>query len=97
MYSDGVEKGLLDGPDDFYNKFSNSDRITVNFTKFSTEKCYEWLYEVNKELILAYYYHSSIHPLSGGDMKEAQSIIGNFYNLYFNDLSTFRGVRHFEN
>lgn len=86
MYYDAIEKGLLDGPDDFFNKFKNSDLMAVNFTKYSNEQCYKWLFEVNKDLVLHYYHNN-------GSSLEAQELINGFYKLYFNQDYKFRGAR----
>lgn len=89
LYYYAIDNGLLSGPDDFFNRFKNSDLITVNFMDIEPEKCYELLFEANKELILDYYAHTS------SDTEEADRLIGNFYNLYFGSDVTFRGARHY--
>ena len=73
-----------------FEKFKNSDLLTVNFTNIPTDEFYRILFEVNKELILDFYQHTS------NDMKDAHQMIENFYNLYFRDCVNFRGARHFE-
>lgn len=90
LYYEAIEKGLLSGPEDFFNKFKNSDLITVNFTGIPDEQCYKLLFEANKELILDHYAHV------GGDMNEANNMIESFYDLYFKGKTNFRGARHYE-
>ena len=81
---------MLDGPEDFFEKFKNSDLLTVNFTNIPDEEFYNLLIKANKELIFDYYEHTN------GDMAQAQGMIDNFYNLYFKEETKFRGARHFE-
>ena len=81
---------MLADDNDFFEKFKNSDLITVNFTKMSNDKFYELLFEANKELILDHYTHTT------NDMEEANQIISDFYNLYFKGFAKFRGARHIE-
>lgn len=90
MYYDAISEGLLSGPEEFFEKFSNSDLLTVNFTTMSDAKFYDLLFEANKELILDHYKEN--HE----DMDKASRMIDNFYNLYFKGFSKFRGARHFE-
>jgi radical SAM superfamily enzyme YgiQ (UPF0313 family) len=89
LYYQAIEKGLLTGPEDFFNKFTNSDLLTVNFTKLSNDEFYRVLFEANKELILDHYRHTD------GDREEAEQRINDFYNLYFKGFIKFRGPRHF--
>ncbi len=90
LYYDTIDKGLLTGPKDFFEKIKNSDLLTVNFTDIPNDKFYNMLFEANKELILDHYNHTD------GDMEEADKMIENFYNLYFKGDVKFRGARHFE-
>jgi radical SAM superfamily enzyme YgiQ (UPF0313 family) len=90
LYYTAVERGLLKGPEDFFDRFRNSDLVTVNFTDYPAEKCYQLLYEANKELITDHFQHTN------GDMETANRMISNFYNLYFKGVTNFRGARHFE-
>ena len=97
LYYDAIEKGLLKDPKDFFRKFKNSDLITVNFTKYPLDVCYQLLYKANKELINDYYSHISKNykELKTNWINEAYPLIQNFYNLYFNDNTRFRGARHY--
>jgi anaerobic magnesium-protoporphyrin IX monomethyl ester cyclase len=90
LYNHAIKKEMLTGPEDFFEKFKNSDLLTVNFTQLPDDEFYRLLFEANKELIIDYYQHT------GGDMLQAQRMIDNFYNLYFKGVTKFRGARHFE-
>ena len=89
LYYEAIKRGLLAGPDDFFNKFQNSDLITVNFTGIPIDKCYTLLYEANKDLIIDHYQHTH-EP-----MIEAENLIRSFYELYFEGKIKFRGARHY--
>ncbi len=90
LYQYAIAQGLLAGPEDFFDKFENSDLLTVNYTNIPDEEFYKLLFEANKELIFDYYEHTN------GDLIQAQRMINNFYNLYFKGEVKFRGARHFE-
>ena len=90
LYDEAIELGLLSGPEDFFNRFRNSDLLTVNFTDIPDEKFYKLLFEANKDLILDHFTHTT------KDMAEANRLIKNFYNLYFKGEINFRGARHYE-
>ena len=92
LYYDAIRDGKLGGPKDFYERYTNLDRITVNFTDLSEDIMYENLYEANCKLIDAFINNtdrSEVHySLDGEGMKKE------FYKLYFeNGYSEFRGVR----
>lgn len=89
LYIYAIEKGLLKGPEDFFDRFKNSDLIAVNFTNMSNEEMYKLLYEVNKDLILDHFNHTS------KDMKAANELIQSFYALYFKGETKFRGARKY--
>ena len=89
LYYEAIERGLLSGPKDFFDKFKNSDLLTVNFTQIPTDKFYKLLFEANKELIIEHYLHTA------KDMTAANRLIKNFYDLYFRGKVTFRGARHY--
>jgi radical SAM superfamily enzyme YgiQ (UPF0313 family) len=82
LFDIAVEKGLLTGPADFFDKFTNSDRLTVNFTEYDDNFFYERLYAANHNLIKDYYEHKRME------------LQGKFHDVYFND-SVFRGARHY--
>lgn len=90
LYYYAISKGLLSGPEDFFEKFSNSDLLTVNFTDIPKDKFYKMLFEANKELISDHYQHT------GESKEQADQMINDFYNLYFKGFVIFRGARHFE-
>lgn len=87
LYYEAIKRGLLTGPEDFFNKFKNSDLLTVNFTDIPDERFYELLYEANKDLINDHFHQA-------GNMVGANALIDNFYNLYFKGAQ-FRGARHY--
>ena len=89
LYYEAINRGLLSGPDDFFNKFKNSDLFTVNFTNLPDNKFYQILFEANKELIMDYYINTS------NDIVAANDMINDFYNLYFEGEIEFRGARHY--
>lgn len=89
LYYYAIKQGLLNGPEDFFEKFKNSDLLTVNFTGLSDLQVYELLFEVNKELILDHFVHTS------GDMAVAGELIQGFYDLYFKGDTSFRGARRY--
>ena len=90
LYYEAIEKGLLSGPEDFFDKFKNSDLLTVNFTDIPEDKFYKILFEANKDLIIDHYLHTT------KNMEEADQLIQSFYNLYFKGEAKFRGARHYE-
>lgn len=90
LYYEGIQKGLINGPDDFFNRFRNSDLITMNFTAFPDDVCYRWLYDVNKMLITDHYEHID------GDREERDYFIEQLGMLYAGKLDSFRGFRHYE-
>jgi len=89
LYYEAIEKGLLAGPEDFFNKFKNSDLLTVNFTDIPKEKFYKLLFEANKELLIDHFMHTT------KDMDSANRLIKDFYDLYFKGKINFRGARHY--
>ena len=84
LYNHAIEKGLLDGPENFYDKYQNSDRITCNFTELSDEKFYEVLYNANKRIVEDWH------------QRVAKVITDGYKEAYFNyDPEVgFRGPRH---
>jgi radical SAM superfamily enzyme YgiQ (UPF0313 family) len=90
LYYDAIERGLLKGPDDFFNKFKNSDLLTVNFTDIPEDRFYQLLFAANRELIADHFRHTT------GDMAEARNLIDFFHDLYFSKQYEFSGARHYE-
>jgi len=90
LYYEAIYKGLLNGPEDFFNKFKNADLYMVNFIDIPEDDIYHMLFAINKDLILDHYKHTS------GNMEEAGSLIERFYNLYFKGDYGFSGPRHYK-
>lgn len=89
LYCEAIRRGLLKGPEDFFNKFKNSDLLLVNFTDIPEKEFYKMLFEANKELILDHYLHTT------KDIERAHALINDFYKLYFGNKTNFRGARHY--
>jgi radical SAM superfamily enzyme YgiQ (UPF0313 family) len=87
LFWNSIANGQLKDEDDFFNKFKNSDLITVNYTNLPTEKCYELLFETNKELIIDHYQHTN------KDMVAANKLIQDFKELYSGKDMKFRGAK----
>jgi radical SAM superfamily enzyme YgiQ (UPF0313 family) len=82
LFDYAVERGLLEGVEDFYErKHVNSDLLTVNFTKLSDSEYYEALHRANGILLDAYV----------GFQSEANMRI--IENLYHKKDAGFRGFR----
>lgn len=90
LYYEAIKRGLLKDAEDFFNRFKNSDLLTVNFTDIPDKKFFELLFAVNKDLILDYYEHTS------KDMAAADKLIDEFSRLYFKGEIAFRGARHYK-
>jgi len=91
LFNTAIEKGLLTGVADFFDKFTNSDLILVNFTELPLQKCYDLLLAANTELINHHYQNTN------GDMNEAKQLIQDFSDLYSGKITNFRGARHYDN
>ncbi len=89
LYYEAIKRGLLSGPEDFFNRFKNSDLFTVNFTDIPLDKCYELLFLANKELIKDHYLNTT------KDTEAANQLISDFYRLYFENEFEFSGARHY--
>ena len=90
LYYEAIDRGLLNGPEEFFSRFRNSDLMAVNFTDMPDEECYRLLFAANKELTMDHYAHT------GGSMEEAARTVQGFYDLYFRGKHDFRGARHYE-
>ncbi len=88
LYYKAIEEGQLTGPDDFFEKFKNSDLYLCNFTGIPKEEIYATLYEVNKDLIYDHFENTS------KEFDIADGLIDRFYDLYFNGVTDFSGPRH---
>ena len=87
LFYHAIDSGLLKDTDAFYDKFLNSDIITVNFTSFPDDLCYEWLLKANSELI-----HFHCDKTNNDSAKE---LINAFKTLYEQKNIVFRGARHY--
>jgi len=83
LFDIAVQNGLLKDAADFFDKFTNSDKLTVNFTDMPDDEFYAYLLQANSELILDHYQH------------QASDLSTQFGNLYFKD-EQFRGARHYD-
>jgi len=97
LYYQAIAEGKLQGPADFFEKFTNSDRLTVNFTGLPDNEVYSALLEANTRLINNHF--SKKQPSNEVDAKaNARKEVANFKKLYFpaspEDLK-FRGSRHY--
>jgi radical SAM superfamily enzyme YgiQ (UPF0313 family) len=85
LYADAINKGLLEGPEDFYErKHLNSDLVSVNFTEMSDDELYECLKWANGKLLSNYY--TNVHDQALSCVRE----------LYDSRDPTFRGFRYEE-
>lgn len=82
LYDLAIERGLLKGPEDFYEKHKNLELLTVNFTPYPDEAVHSMLFEANSRIIRDYYGH-----------LEAQTI-KQFEDVYFKKDVAYRGARH---
>ena len=82
LYDHAIKNGMLKDADDFFNKFTNSDRLTVNFTDMADDEFYALLYNANSYLVQRYH------------RSKAKSLANSFHNLYFHNMQ-FRGARHY--
>lgn len=83
LYDYAIEKGLLEGPADFYeNKHTNTDLLSVNFTAMSDDDFYDALHHANQQVIDNY----------------CQQLQWNYdaqlMHLYRDKDASFRGFRH---
>lgn len=83
LFEIAKERGLVKDTEDFYeNKHTNSDLLSINFTKNSDEEIYNALYKANTRLINRYL----------EDSKEKMDNV--CHDLYINRNANFRGFRH---
>lgn len=92
LYYKALQEGKLKDAGDFFDKFTNSDRLTVNYTDLSDNEVYSALLDANSRLIKNHFKKKN-KPDS-----EAETMIDNFSRLYFparlEDVR-FRGARHY--
>jgi len=87
LYYYAMDNGLLTSPGDFFNRFKNSDLITVNFTNMDDKYMYKQLYKANSILIDDYIKNT------GNDVSYIKDSLR---NLYFYGDTKFRGARHYD-
>lgn len=82
LFDYAIDKGLVKDTEDFYeNKHTNSDLLSINFTKHSEEEIYKALHKANTRLIEQHINHSK------------KAINNTCDDLYFNKNAAFRGFR----
>ena len=100
LYYKAIESGKLSGPGDFFEKFTNSDRMTVNFTDFSSEEVYKLLFRANSLLIRNHFSKRAtlFHENGVECALKARQMIESFKRVYFPQTAEdlrFRGARHY--
>lgn len=90
LYYQAIQEGRLKGPGDFYERFNNSDLITVNFLKIPDKEAYKLLFDANSELIHDHQQHANT------PVVEVEQLIESFRQLYFNHDYSFKGARHYD-
>lgn len=100
LYYKAIREGKLSGPEDFFEKFNNSDRLTVNFTNLPDNEIYFALFKANSVLIKNHYNKRA--ELFNEDKEKcdlkAKQMIESFERVYFPQTSEdlkFRGARHY--
>lgn len=100
LYYKAIEDGKLSGPGDFFEKFVNSDRMTVNFTALSDDEVYSAFFKANSILVKNHFEKRAKLFNEGKeecDLK-AQQLIDSFKRVYFPQTPEdfkFRGARHY--
>jgi len=83
LYYEAIEKGLVDGCEDFYlNKHVNSDLLAANFTDMTDDEFHCALHDANYQLINNYIERSK--RVYEDQLKD----------LYIGNNASFRGFRH---
>lgn len=100
LYYQAIQEKKLTGPADFFDKFKNPDRLTVNFTDMSDTEVYYTLLEANSSLIRDHF-NKRVRLLKEDktecDLK-AEALIDSFKRVYFPKVEAdlkFRGARHY--
>ena len=88
FYYDAISRNLLKNEKDFFERFKNSDLITVNFMDLDEEEAYKLLLKINSDLITNFAVYSK-------EKINAKMIIKSLQKLYFKKNSEFRGLRHY--
>ena len=82
LYQKAINDGLLEGPEDFYErKHVNSDLIAVNFMDISTKEAHKCLMNANRQL-----YYNYLN-------KRQDEFIESTRRLYTENDTSFRGFR----
>lgn len=81
LYYYAIEKGLLKDCEDFYEKNTNSDLLTVNFTDMTDDEFHNELKKANMRLLTRY--HETQQKQMGNVLEQ----------LYTDKNSSFRGFR----
>ena len=76
LYYKAIAENKLSGPEDFFEKFENSDRYMVNFMGIDDSDVYKALLEVNSELIKDHFINTD------KDMNKANKMIAELERLY---------------
>jgi radical SAM superfamily enzyme YgiQ (UPF0313 family) len=83
LYDHAIERGLLEGPEDFYErKHTNTDLLTVNFTPMSDDEFYDALAAANAQVVDHYC------------SEQRQGYHQLLKRLYGDKDASFRGFRH---
>jgi radical SAM superfamily enzyme YgiQ (UPF0313 family) len=91
LYYQAIDEGLLEGPGDFFDKFRNSDLITVNFLDgIPDDEAYKLIFNANRDLIRDHHKHTTM------PVAESERLIEDFRRVYFGKDASFRGARHYE-
>ncbi len=82
LYHMAIEQGMLEGPEDFYErKHLNSDLLCCNFTELTDDEVYECLEDANKQLAVNFF------------NKNRDKALEQIEYLYREKDTSFRGFR----
>ena len=90
---EALDQGMLDGPADFFDKFKNSDYVTVNFTDMTTEAMIDALFAANCEIIDNFCDHPKVRAGGRYFSTDRDRMKKLFHDLYYDGFYEFRGVR----
>ena len=82
LYDLAIQKGMLKGPEDFYEKHKNLELLTVNFTNIPDDEFYRLMIDANTEIINKYY----------DNLKD--TMLEDFKKVYSEEDRGYRGARH---
>lgn len=100
LYYKAINEGKLAGPEDFFEKFNNSDRLTVNYTDLADNEVHNAFFKANS-ILIKNHFDKRVKLFNENkeecDLKAKQTT-ESFKNVYFpltlEDLK-FRGARHY--